>query len=202
MGLQERKQKIFYRKTKKGNIIKIVREHYLRDDVWCGLDGCGSCEGDARPLDMLTTSDSTLVREPHHLLIDTNVALHQIDVLSHDSITNVIILQTVITEVKHRSLPVYKRLRDLIDTSSKKFYVFTNEHHSDCYVEREEKESVNDRNDRAIRVGSWWYKQHFRMCNQNVVLITNDIDNRDKARQMEVEAYTSVGGDDDDDLIV
>lgn len=191
MGLQERKQKIFYRKTKKGNIIKIVREHYLRDDVWCGLDGCGACEGDKRPLEMLTTSDSTLVTEPHHLIVDTNVALHQIDVLSHDSIKNVIILQTVITEVKHRSLPVYKRLRDLLDTRAKNFYVFTNEHHSDCYVEREEKESVNDRNDRAIRIAAWWYKHHFRMNNQNVVLITNDIDNRDKARQLEVEAYTT-----------
>ncbi|KAK7024218.1 exosome catalytic subunit dis3 [Halocaridina rubra] len=190
MGIQERKQKVFYRKTKKGNIIKIVREHYLRDDVWCGLDGCGMCEGELRPLDVLTTSDSSLVKEPHHLIIDTNVALHQADVLAHDSITNIVIPQTVIQEVRHRSLPIYKRLRDLIDTSSKKFYVFTNEHHGECFVEREEKESANDRNDRAIRLASWWYKQHFRLSNQNVVLLTNDITNRDKARELEVEAYT------------
>lgn len=190
MGIQERKQKIFYRKTKKGNIIKIVREHYLRDDVWCGLDGCGSCEGEERPLDVLTTSDSSLVRKPHHLIIDTNVALHQIDVLAHDSMTNIIIPQTTMGEIKHRSLPVYKRLRDLIETSQKKFYVFTNEHHSECYVEREEKESANDRNDRAIRISSWWYMHHFRGCNQNIILITNDIGNRDKARLLEVESYT------------
>lgn len=53
----------------------------------------------------------------------------QIDVLSDDSMTNIIIPQTVVGEVRHRSLPIYKRLRDLIETPSKKFYVFTNEHH-------------------------------------------------------------------------
>lgn len=53
----------------------------------------------------------------------------QIDLLSQDAIENVIIPQTVIQEVKHHSLAIYKRLRDLIDTTSKHFYVFTNEHH-------------------------------------------------------------------------
>ncbi|XP_071531275.1 exosome complex exonuclease RRP44 [Panulirus ornatus] len=190
MGILERKQKVFYRKTKKGNILKIVREHYLRNDVWCGLDGCGSCESEEPVLDMLITSDSSLVPHPHHILIDTNVALHQVDVLCDDSMTNIVIPQTVIGEVKHRSLPIYKRLRDLIENSSKKFYVFTNEHHSECYVEREERESANDRNDRAIRVACWWYKQHFRQNGQNIVFITNDLANRNKAREMELEAYT------------
>jgi len=53
----------------------------------------------------------------------------QIDFLSHDDIKDVVIPQTVLQEVKHRSLPVYKRLRDLIELPEKRFYVFTNEHH-------------------------------------------------------------------------
>ena len=60
----------------------------------------------------------------------------------------------------------------------------------DCYIEREEKESANDRNDRAIRVACWWYQQHFSVNNQNVVLLTNDIANRDKARELKLDAYT------------
>lgn len=191
MGLVERKLKVFYRKTKKGNIIKVVREHYLRDDVWCGYEGCGECECEKPTLDMPDVSDSTLVPEPHLIMIDTNVALHQIDVLCDDSITNVVIPQTVVGEVRHRSLPIYKRLRDLIESTPKKFYVFTNEHHNECYVEREAEESANDRNDRAIRVACWWYKQHLRLCNQKVILLTNDYANRDKVRAMELEAYTT-----------
>ena len=192
MGLLQRKQKIFYRKTKKGNILKIVREHYLRDDIFCGLKSCDICTGDKKPLQDLSSSPSDLICTPHHIIIDTNVALHQIDVLCHDDIKNVIVPQTVVQEVKHRSLPVYQKLRDLIDTPNKHFFVFCNEHHPECYIEREEKESANDRNDRAIRIATWWYNQHFRSGDQGIVLITNDRMNKEKATDMDLQAYTMI----------
>lgn len=53
----------------------------------------------------------------------------QIDVLEDPVIRNVIILQTVLQEVRHRSAPVYKRLKDIIHEKEKHFYTFTNEHH-------------------------------------------------------------------------
>ena len=37
-------QKTFIKKTRRGNIIKVVREHYLRDDIWCGSPLCQVCE--------------------------------------------------------------------------------------------------------------------------------------------------------------
>jgi len=36
-------QKTFIKKTRRGNIIKVVREHYLRDDIWSGV---GECPGE------------------------------------------------------------------------------------------------------------------------------------------------------------
>ncbi|MCL4130362.1 UNVERIFIED_CONTAM: hypothetical protein GTU68_040344, partial [Idotea baltica] len=172
------------------SLFQVVREHYLRDDVWCGYDKCTVCKGNNRVLENLTEIKSNLVPFPHHLVIDSNVAIHQIDLLSQDAITNVIIPQTVMHEVKHHSLAIYKRLRDLIETSAKHFYVFTNEHHGDCYIEREEKESVNDCNDRSIRIACWWYQQHFSFYNQNVVLLTNDQSNKNKAKELELDAFT------------
>jgi exosome complex exonuclease DIS3/RRP44 len=71
----------------------------------------------------------------------------------------VIILQTVLEEVRHRSSPVYKRLRDIIADPGRHFYLFINEHHRDTYVERLPGESANDRNDRAIRVSCQWYSK-------------------------------------------
>ena len=53
----------------------------------------------------------------------------QIDVLEADVLCNVIILQTVLEEVKHRSSTIYKRLKDIINDKRRKFYVFVNEHH-------------------------------------------------------------------------
>lgn len=53
----------------------------------------------------------------------------QVDVLEAAVIRNVIILQTVLQEVRHRSAPVYKRVKDMIQDEEKHFYTFTNEHH-------------------------------------------------------------------------
>ena len=83
----------------------------------------------------------------------------QIDVLEDPSITNVIVLQTVLDEVcplrqslfcsicncqhfnepksgsvfsfqvKHRSATAYKRTKDAVGTSEKHFYTFVNEFH-------------------------------------------------------------------------
>lgn len=42
--------------------------------------------------------------------------------------TPMILLQTVIEEVRHRSLPLYNRLKALIKTDSKRIWVFYNEY--------------------------------------------------------------------------
>lgn len=66
---------------------------------------------------------------PHYLVLDTNVVLDQVDVLEEDVLKNVIILNTVLEEVKHKSSVVYKKLRDILKRPSRQFYVFVNEHH-------------------------------------------------------------------------
>ncbi|XP_076462182.1 LOW QUALITY PROTEIN: exosome complex exonuclease RRP44-like [Babylonia areolata] len=183
--------KVFIKKTKRGSVMKIVREHYLRDDVTCGSLACGSCEhpkNEKPPLVEAPESRSSLCKKRHYLLPDTNVVLHQIDVIEDPSVTNVIILQTVLDEVRHRSLPAFKRLKDMVVNPDKHFYVFSNEFNKDTYVEREPGESANDRNDRAIRTAAEWYMQH--LCKPGVVLLTNDSENKDKAVDAGLLAYT------------
>jgi exosome complex exonuclease DIS3/RRP44 len=41
------KLKTFVRKTRRGKILKVVREHYLRDDLACGIAGCNLCQKNA-----------------------------------------------------------------------------------------------------------------------------------------------------------
>ena len=50
-------QKTFIKKTRRGNIIKVVREHYLRDDIWCGS-----------PLCQVSCGWRTLARDSNHHL--------------------------------------------------------------------------------------------------------------------------------------
>lgn len=110
---------------------QIVREHYLRDDLLCGSAACNTCphKDDEFVLDQNPVSICALFDYPHYLILDTNVVLHQIDVLEEDALTNVIILQTVLEEVKHQNTAIFQRLLEIIGNKKRKFYSFVNEHH-------------------------------------------------------------------------
>lgn len=152
--------KVFYRKTKRGNVLKVVREHYLRDDIGCGIDGCQNCQpfNQSRLLTTMSNrkSPTTAVSNAHLLVVDSNVILHQLDVLEDDLFKDVIVPQTVLEEVKKRSPPAYKRLKDIFGSQDKRFYCFHNEFHNKTYIDRLPGESSNDRNDRAIRRVAKW----------------------------------------------
>ncbi|KAJ0178909.1 hypothetical protein K1T71_005684 [Dendrolimus kikuchii] len=177
--------KTFLYKTKRGNILKIVREHYLRDDLLCGSGACKTCPHKDDEIVLMSQAESicALFDYPHYLVLDTNVVLHQIDVLEEDALTNVIILQTVLEEVKHQNTAIFQRLLEIIGNKRRKFYSFVNEHHKDTYVERNPGEKQNDRNDRAIRRAVAWYEAHLSINRVNiesprVVLLTDDENNR------------------------
>ncbi|KAJ3154528.1 exosome catalytic subunit dis3 [Geranomyces michiganensis] len=183
------KNTAFVRKTKRGTVIKVVKEHYLRDDIFCGVATCKKCPASVNAA--TTPTKTSLVPLPHHIVPDTNVLYHQIDVLEHAAFTDVIILQTVLQELKHRSTAVYTRARALISDPKRRFIVFCNEHHRDTYVERRAEESPNDRNDRAIRTAVAWYNMHLGGKPQ-AVLITDDADNRRKAGVDGIPAYSTL----------
>ncbi|NWV59797.1 RRP44 exonuclease, partial [Malurus elegans] len=198
----------FVKRTRAGAVVKVVREHYLRDDIACGAAACrlcpaapgtgtgnGNANGNAPGLEARPSGPaSSLCPGPHFLLPDTNLLLHQIDILEHPVIKNVIVLQTVLQEVRHRSAPVYKRIRDVIQNPEKHFYSFTNEHHRETYIEQKRGETSNDRNDRAIRVAVKWYNEHLRKIedeeNIQVIFLTNDRTNKEKAVEEGITAYT------------
>ncbi|KAG8452257.1 hypothetical protein GDO86_004164 [Hymenochirus boettgeri] len=188
------KSKTFMKKTRSGGVLKIVREHYLRDDITCGCKGCDECQMENAVLPLETILQSSLCTTSHYVLPDTNVLLHQIDILEDPVITNIIILQTVLQEVRSRSAPVYKRIKDLIHNPDKCFYTFTNEHHRETYIEQEQGENANDRNDRAIRTATKWYNNHIKkssnMADIQVILVTNDRRNKEKAVEEGIVAYT------------
>ncbi|KAL6583843.1 Exosome complex exonuclease RRP44 A [Orobanche minor] len=173
-------QKTFVTKTRQNYIRKVVAEHYLRCDIYCGAPFCKVCVvADAR----LGSDDSTI------LIVDTNVVLHQIDLLENPALDNIVVLSIVREEVKHRNLSVYNRLRALCDNPERSFFVFLNEHHKDTHVKTKKGESRNDRNDRAIRVAARWYQNHLGSA-VRVLLVTNDRENKRKAIEGGIHAET------------
>lgn len=122
--------------------------------------------------------------------------LFEIETAFHD----VIVLQTVLEEVKNRSLPLYHRLIALTKNEGKRFYVFFNEFRQETYVPRDVGETINDRNDRAVRKSVQWYNQHLTEAVAakskkatrvpSVVMITDDKENLRKAKSENIPALT------------
>lgn len=126
----------------------------------------------------------------HYLVPDTNAFLTAMDLFEHASaFYDVIVLQVVLEELRGRSLPLYNRLIGLTKSDEKRFYVFFNEFRLETYVVRDPGESVNDRNDRAVRKAVRWYAEHLARAAPKaaknlpaVVMLSNDRDNLRKAR--------------------
>lgn len=72
------KTKTFVKKTRSGGVLKVVREHYLRDDIWCGSEVCTECKQELTVLQRDACIESNLCSYPHYLIPDTNVVLHQV----------------------------------------------------------------------------------------------------------------------------
>jgi exosome complex exonuclease DIS3/RRP44 len=124
----------------------------------------------------------------HYLIPDTNAFLYAMDLFEvENAFKDVIVLQTVLEEVRNRSLPLYHRLIGLTDVEEKRFYVFFNEFRMETHIARDQGESVNDRNDRAIRRAVAWYQEHLKSTVRkkstvpNIILITDDQNNLAKA---------------------
>ncbi|KAI8146735.1 exosome complex exonuclease RRP44-like protein [Fennellomyces sp. T-0311] len=175
------RSKSFVKKTRKGNVVRVVKEHYLRDDIPCSSLACTQCEQHTPPVLSRNPRTTTTVSYPHYLIPDTNVFMNQLDIMEHPAIKDVVVLQTVREEVRHLSLPVYNRLNAILADKNKRFYMFANEHHRDTYLEKLKDETPNDRNDRAIRVATQWYANHLKSQQIEAVMLSDDRANRDKA---------------------
>nr|GAT46083.1 predicted protein [Mycena chlorophos] len=186
----------FFKKTARGKVVKVLRERYLRDDVACGIQSCASCDNStADPLPFAGDTQHKAFPDGHYILPDTNVFLHQMDLMESSLFKPpIILLQTVMDEVRHRSIPLYNRLKALVRMDDKRVWVFYNEYRSETAIIAEEDESPNDRNDRGIRKAAEWYNEHIKLNRHvvrgqppsrlpAVVLMTEDAANKRKAEE-------------------
>ncbi|XPS75166.1 exosome catalytic subunit dis3 [Ascochyta lentis] len=209
-GQSNLSSKVYVRSTKSGKVQKIVRELYLRQDIPCSSNLCRECL-EIAPTDYSkkvapfvlsdTPAGSKNFPNGQYLVPDTNAFLTGMDLFEVETaFHDVIVLQTVLEEVKNRSLPLYHRLIALTKNEGKRFYVFFNEFRQETHIPRDQGETINDRNDRAVRRAVQWYNQHIteavtaRSKKQTrvptVVMITDDRDNLRKAKAESVPGMT------------
>ncbi|MCO5565852.1 hypothetical protein L7F22_019527 [Adiantum nelumboides] len=212
-------QRKFYKKTVRGKVQKIVRERYLRDDVHCGRANCTLCPTDSGPESVSrrnnqsTEEGAGLQHEgtqmkisstpgKHILILDTNVILHQMDLLEstvngNPALTNIVILQTVLDEVRHRSLPLLNRLQALIREPDRHWWIYWNDFSKSTATIRQDGETPNDRNDRSIRTAVKWYNDHFtsstskrKSTELKAIMLSDDVANVAKAKELGLHALS------------
>lgn len=183
----------FYKRTKRKKVVRIVREKYLHNVKNYGFKHGGEKELSQSKLKELIINS----KKKHLIVLDTNIALHQIDLLEFrcEGFSNIIILQTVLQELRHLNLAVFRRLSTIMLDKSRSFIFYPNEVNVNSATYRLKDETPNDANDRAIRIASLIFHDALEDVGETI-LLTNDEDNRKKAhsenlRAMSIHQYAS-----------
>ena len=189
----------FFRQTRKrGKIYKTVTERYIRDDLGLGSYYVDTEESRSKrrvkeaivgkPEVIADTSQLlSLLHDSAPLVIcDTNVLLHNLDVLeqSAEVIPNLVIPQTALTECRSNQLTAYDRAVELLRAVGDERLVifFADPHHVET-AHADESGSINDVNDERIRSVAAFYGSQLQGTNVRVILLTDDAGSRAKAKQ-------------------
>ncbi|KAE8890822.1 Exosome complex exonuclease RRP44 A [Phytophthora fragariae] len=145
--------------TRRGRIVRKVKERYLRDDLSCSLPACALCSADddaSAATHVLGTTKTLLGESPRdgvYLLPSMRTVLLQMDALELSTkkqktkrtqadavevFADVLVLETVWEYVKRQDLGVYNRLRAVLMNADRRFVVFANEHHRSTFVQKKQ----------------------------------------------------------------
>jgi exosome complex exonuclease DIS3/RRP44 len=122
------KTNFLFKKIKKGNVAKFVRNKVLRDDIPCWVSQCRICENNLNPI---------LTLERPIIVLDSNTILEQIDALENfEVINNCLLLQSDYIHINERDNKILQRLSNIMD--NRNFYLFQNEFHKEIRLEDED----------------------------------------------------------------
>ena len=123
---------------------------------------------------------------------DTNVVLHNLNVLEDPRFNNVIFLSTVLSEVQNRNKSVMARVQHMLADQAKAAFVFCNDRHAATSCVQLENESPNDFNDRSIRAAVQWLARHLERslapkADIKVCLVSHDAACREALRKEQAD---------------
>ncbi|KAI3385920.1 hypothetical protein SNEBB_005789 [Seison nebaliae] len=179
----ERTRKIHMVKTRQGQIIKVIRECYLRDDIPLGLpyipdDGDDDKNNKKKGKEKLDENPnkniSNEIIQPHYLMMNTDVLQQQLDVIEDEKINNIIITQTSLIELKKKHIDSYRRICEMVKNNKKKSFIFINEFNKFTYTNKLESETVDQRNFRSVMNSAKYYAEKLDAFEIEIILLTND----------------------------
>ena len=159
---------------------KIVREHYLRDDISCGLRKCSTCSQGNLPL----------IGKNQFPIFDHTVIMNQIDALETPTLTDYIILQTSLNYVQNTSKIIYRKIRQVIAKEEKAVFLFLNEFFKETYVVQQVEESMIHRDFRAYLSAIQWLNNHYSVNNVSVLFVTDSQETKEEYMKQNINVMT------------
>ena len=158
--------------TRRGNVIRLSREHYIRNDIDCRLPGHSS--------DPFTTPDAKTV-----IVFDSEAILNQVDSFQNENIINCIILETSYEMVRSKSRAKQNQLDKILRTPEKHFSMFANDHFSKTYVHQEK--NMTSQQTREISIIKALRYLSAEPAKLPIVYLTNTQQDCEKFRKLAVE---------------
>uniref|UniRef100_A0A672Q3K1 DIS3-like exonuclease 1 n=1 Tax=Sinocyclocheilus grahami TaxID=75366 RepID=A0A672Q3K1_SINGR len=161
-------EKVLHLNSSKGRKVRVVREHYVREQVPCGSSLCqADCRNDGKVL----SGDVT-----HYVVPDVGVVRDFLEILEFRQLQGIVLTQTAYQTVQHtRGRRQYNRLRALLKDPRHDCVLFANEFQQYCYCPRDKGESQDKWHTRNVYNAAVWYYNYLAGL-QPVVMITEDSD--------------------------
>jgi exosome complex exonuclease DIS3/RRP44 len=160
-----RTQKVFFRRTRRGNVSLVASEQYLRDDLPCGLSSCRACEQEAAVLDGTRPV----------LVLEAGVLEAQLDLFRDGLFGNCVVPLSALAalEASGGGGQLAREARATIATEGRTrgLFVFGDSHHAQVQAGRAAGESVAKWRQREAEAVAAWYRSHAPSA--TVLLVTD-----------------------------
>ncbi|XP_026992960.2 DIS3-like exonuclease 1 isoform X1 [Tachysurus fulvidraco] len=161
-------ERILHLKSSRGRKVRVVREHYLREQVPCGS---ALCQAQCPKGGKLLSRDVT-----HYVVPDAGVVRDFLEVLEFREFRGVVFTQTACQALQStRGRRHYNRLRGLLKDPRYDCVLFANEFQQFSYCAREKGEAQEKWQTRCVYHAAVWYYNHLAGL-MSVVMITEDQD--------------------------
>ncbi|RKP38424.1 hypothetical protein BJ085DRAFT_37278 [Dimargaris cristalligena] len=178
-----------YRKTR-DNVVKQVRENYLRTDIPCLSELCPTrptCQErvPAHHHTGLLAGDASA-----YIIPDTKTLARYAEIFIQSELTNVIYNQTSFNSlINHERNKTARALRQAIESPARQSVFFYNGYFQGTHVARQPHETLYDRDWRAILACAQWYRRHLRTSIPIILLAEKD----EQARYQDLIASDDTG---------
>ncbi|KAG1943069.1 DIS3-like exonuclease 1 [Pimephales promelas] len=159
-------EKVLHLNSSKGRKVRVVREHYVREQVPCGSS---FCQANCHNVGKVLSSDVT-----HYVVPDVGVVRDFLEILEFRELQGIVLTQTAYQTVQHtRGRRHYNRLSALLKDPRHDCVMFANEFQQYSYCPRDKGESQDKWQTRKVYNAAVWYYNHLAGL-RPVVMITED----------------------------